>query len=482
MARVIPYSSHQGNAGPHRKRLVGILSVAIVFLALAAFGPNGVLGVSAVVVLLTSFALLWRSGESPVLLYLSAYQWLQVSTGIFYANWLGLSIDEYSQFGGDMTAAAALSLAGLLLLTAGMRLGAGAVRPRDGELARIVAGRHPAESWLWLYIVSWFVAALSQSLAWSIPALLQPLLALSHLKWAFFFMLTFATFSSDQDDGRRIYWLMVFCLELILSFGGYFSDFKTVFFFSSFGLLAARVTFPPRAYISFAAFVALLVTISIVWSAVKADYRAFVTGGRTAQVVSVDFGDQMGKLSELVSNIDGDGISRGLDSLIRRVGYLDFFALVINNVPSTVPHEGGAIWWDAIVRPFTPRLFFPEKADIDDSVRTRKYTGFQVAGRESATSISIGYMGEAYIDFGAFGMMPVLAGFGFFLGRVYRYFLRSPSSRGLLGMGLASVIIQGGAAFETSITKNFGGTIVMLLVSLLLTRLFIPRFAPWVRI
>ena len=50
-------------------------------------------------------------------------------------------------------------------------------------------------------------------------------------------------------------------------------------------------------------------------------------------------------------------------------------------------------------------------------------------------------------------MMPVLAAFGYFLGRIYRYFMTSSCSRGLLGMGLASAIINVAGEFETSISK-----------------------------
>ena len=103
-----------------------------------------------------------------------------------------------------------------------------------------------------------------------------------------------------------------------------------------------------------------------------------------------------------------------------------------------------------------------------------------VAGADKGVSIGIGYMAETYIDFGALGMMPVLAAFGYFLGRIYRYFMTSSRSRGLLGMGLASAIISGAAKFETSISKILGGIIVMLLVSELLIRIVIPKYAPWV--
>jgi hypothetical protein len=240
-----------------------------------------------------------------------------------------------------------------------------------------------------------------------------------------------------------------------------------------------QVRFSTRTYVAVAVLATLLLTMAVVWTAVKPEYRRFISGGQAAQVVSVDFGERSKYLAELVSKLDSAALSDAADKLLRRLSYIDFFATTLNYVPSVVPHEWGAIWWDAIVRPFTPRLFFPDKSEIDDSVRTNKYTGLNFGTAETGVSISIGYMGEAYIDFGALGMMFVVGSYGYFLGRVYGYFTKSLHSRYLLGMGVASATIKGAMIFETSITKSLGGIILVALASWLLTRILIPKLAPW---
>jgi uncharacterized iron-regulated membrane protein len=61
----------------------------------------------------------------------------------------------------------------------------------------------------------------------------------------------------------------------------------------------------------------------------------------------------------------------------------------------------------------TPRALFPDKPPVpDDSAVTEYYTGIYILGE--STSISIGYVGELYIDFGFFGSILVagLLGFG----------------------------------------------------------------------
>ena len=458
----------------------GIPVIAVLCLLLAVLGSNTMLGLGAAVLLLIGSALLYRPGESPVLLFIFGYQWLQVSAVIYHANWLGMSIDEYSIFTGlDMETAAALSLLGLLLLALGMRSGAGPYKPGDAERTRSMASHYPTRRWFLLYIAAWLGATVVQSATWVIPGLSQPLLALANLKWAFFLILTYAVFASPR--GQKLYWLAAFGLELVMSLGGFFSDFKTVFFFSIFGIVAAQVKIAPRTYAAMGALMAVLMVFAVAWTEIKPVYRDFVSGGTGQQVVTVDFNARIGKLSELVAGLDGEAMSDGLNKLVRRMGYLDFFAATLSYVPRVMPHEGGAIWADAIVRPFMPRMFFPEKTEIDDSERTNKYTGTGVAGADTGTSISIGYMGETYIDFGSYGMMAVLLAFGYVLGRIYRYFATSIKSRGILGLGMSSAVLQVMVPFESSITKTVGGVIVAMIVAWLLITFVIPNVARWVQ-
>ena len=466
----------QGATGGKRLPPV-VLPIAIGLVLLAPIFPNSVLSISAAVLLLIGSALLWRPGESPVLLFVFGFQWLQISAAIFYASWNGLSVNEFSRSHGDTQTAATLSLIGLLLLSCSMRFGAGASRPKDKEIAKLSVLGHPTKDWFALYVAAYLVAILCQVMALVVPGLSQPLLAMATLKWAFFLMLTYSAFSAD---GVRTYWLMAFAVELVSSLGSYFSDFKTVFFFTIFGLAAAQVRFSARVYITAAALGALLLTMAVIWTEIKPEYRKFANGGKAAQVVTIGFSERVSKLGELASNMDAAAFSDGVDRLIERLAYIDFFAAVINYVPSVVPYQGGAIWWDAITRPFTPRILFPEKTAIDDFIETNRYTGLRLLGADKGVSIALGYMAETYIDFGAFGMMPVLAAFGYFLGRIHRHFMTSSRSRGLLGMGLASAIISGATKFETSISKILGGIIIMVLVSELLVRLVIPKYAPWV--
>ena len=145
----------------------------------------------------------------------------------------------------------------------------------------------------------------------------------------------------------------------------------------------------------------------------------------------------------------------------------------------SVPHEGGAILWDSVSRPFMPRLFFPNKPVIDDTVRTNFYTA-GAAGNSPGTSISLGWAAEMYIDFGTYGMLIASLVIGLLYGRIYRGLTFGKTTGGLFGMGAACSVLALAGPLENSFTKVFGGVVVQLLVIWLIAKFVLPRFFPWV--
>jgi hypothetical protein len=218
--------------------------------------------------------------------------------------------------------------------------------------------------------------------------------------------------------------------------------------------------------------------MALAWVAVKKEYRDFVSGGGRTQTLVVGRAERLEKLYELVSGLDGKELSEAARSLGDRLGYVNFFAAVLKRVPRVLPHENGVLWWDSVTRPFMPRMFFPEKTNIEDSQRTQYYTGLKVAGKAEGTSISIGYMGESYIDFGKVGMMIPIFALGLLLGTVYRWMLTQQYSSKAVGMGMATATLYGASLLETSVTKLLGGLIVAILMSWLLMRFVVPRYFP----
>ena len=115
-------------------------------------------------------------------------------------------------------------------------------------------------------------------------------------------------------------------------------------------------------------------------------------------------------------------------------------------------------------RIFTPRLFFPDKARIDDSERTNYYTGSRVAGTEEGTSIGIGYMAESYIDFGPTYMFIPIMLLGVFYGLIYRYFIARKDFR-IIGFALGTaLLLTVHQDFGASNAKIVGGIVTGLIV------------------
>src|SRR5271166_5798207 len=143
---------------------------ALLFFA-GAFSPNVLLALLSVTVLILGCMLLWRPGESPILLFLFVFPWLQASISIFYANWLGIDVAALDPFGGDISTAILLSIAGLIMFAAGMRVGAGPWRWQDSYVLQREALSNPFSRWFRLYLVGWTTSFVALSFAWFIPGL-----------------------------------------------------------------------------------------------------------------------------------------------------------------------------------------------------------------------------------------------------------------------------------------------------------------------
>jgi len=462
------------DVGPGRTPL-WLASGAIVFLG--GVGPNVWLTLLSATALAIGGLLLWRPREPPILLFIFLYQWAQASMMTFQAAWRDEPVNDLSKYHGDVALATMLSLLALIALGFGMRVGAGACRARAANVAKAIASSRPVFWWFALYLGALVAAGFLQSAAHAYETISQPALALAGLRWAAFFMLAFATLT--QRGAGAAYFLAAFAIEFGLGVGGYFSDFKTVLFMTAFAVVASGARVSAKALCALSVLAASVVALGLTWTAVKNDYRAYLRGGRSGQTAVVGYADAVFKLFELVGALDGRALKTAEENLLRRIGYVEFFSVVLDKVPAMTPYENGAIWLDAIERPFAPRLLFPDKSAINDSDRTNKYTRLGVAGAADGTSISIGYVAESYIDFGPVLMFAPILLLGLTLGRIYRWFVDGPRCVGPLGMGLATAALIGQAPLESSITKAFGGLMVTSLAGWAVLCFVAPRLFPW---
>jgi hypothetical protein len=432
------------------------------------------------VVLIVGAALLWRPGETPILLLLFFVQWAQTSIGIFHANILGEDISAYTLVAGSIRLATELSLASLMILAIGLRIGAGAPNiSRATAVTECPVVPVRARKWLIFYICTSAFSFLALYLVKFSSGLSEPMLALASLKWVSFFMLANATFVNSR--GLRFYFFAAFVFELVQGLGGFFSDFKTVFIVTILARAGRTIRLSLRMTVTLCSVAVILVGLSVVWTAVKLDFRSYVSSGTHEQVINIDFSTRLGALADLAGSLDSEKLGIAADNFVRRISYVSVFGLVLDVVPQWIPHADGAIWIDAVTRPFKPRLLFPDKSSISDIERTNYYTdGFVEISQ--GTSISIGYVGESYIDFGIPGMMVPIFAYGLLCGTIYRLLLNLRGSSRMLGMALVTAVFIRVIFLESSITKTFSEIILSSLVAWGFVKFVVPTWFPWLRV
>jgi hypothetical protein len=489
--------AHEGQDDPHHQALLKkslemvttqipasptpkptfIIPVAAALYLLFGIGPNYLFALLACIVLVIGVFMLWRPGEAQILLFLFVFQWLQLATTIFYANLCRATLIEFLRDYTDVEYAITLAAIGLLFLAAGIRLGAGRQQAFYLDMIQSLMRRIPPTRWLKLHLIVWALSSASLVFAGLIPSLSQPLQALANMKWGTFLIFTIVTFASPK--GPRLAWLAIFSVEFVMSLGGYFSSFTSVFLYTLIALTAIRSRISPFQVVLGAVVSAIMLVLGLYWTAIKPEYRSYVSGGQTAQVVVVGHEEAVQKLLDLIMEVTPEQLLNAADGLARRFSDIDTFSAVVTYVPSVVDHEWGKLWFDAISRPFMPRLFFPAKAVIDESELTNYYTGLGVAGSNQGTQISMGYIADSYIDFGEFGMMGVIFLFGYFVGWIHRWLINHPAGYGLLGCGLSSSTFIQLTSMSASSAKLVGGIVVCILVAFVVLNFLVPRYMVW---
>ena len=440
-------------------------------------GEESSLGLLAWLVLGIGLPLLWRNGEPPILLLLLVVPWLQASAFIFKANLSGVPLYRLDHIGGDIEQATALSLWSLLFMSIGLRFAAG-----PWQLSRVQAARdhllsQPPARWIQLYLTSWVVLFVLANGLRYVPGMLQLAVALDACRWVFFGAMTWAVFGTPS--GGRLIWALAFAAELVYGLTGFFSSFKTVVLVTLLFLSVSSLRIGPLRAVMLTIVAVLMLSLGVLWSTVKQDYRVAMSGFSGNQSSELSVAERLTLFTDMVGSLKSDQLMDGASAMLDRLSYVEFFGRVLNVVPAYLPHEDGALWADAYLRPLMPRLLFPEKGVIDDTERTMQYTLIDMAQNTSSTSISLGWVAEAYIDFGVPGMFLLALLLGATLGGIHRLLGTMRLGRGIWGVAMATAVLLPAIFIETSITKLAGGLVAMLLTAWLLLKFGLPRLAPW---
>lgn len=465
-----------GISSAYAKLPFGVYVIAGAAALLGSLSANPLLSVVAIISLVSFIKLLWRPGEPPVLAFAVSFQWLQVTSKVFHANYLVLPVESLRMY-SEVTGAIWASLAGLWVLTLGIRFGLRNMRALPlgmvDQQARSISITRVGLLYVGLTILTSGAAAFASGMG----GLRQIILAAASVKWVAYFVFAYLCLYRREKYGLLI---LATAFEVVQGIG-FFSGFKTVLFLLVIVIVTARVKVRMGSLAGITAVGMLLLVMGLAWTAIKGEYREFLNQGTSAQSVVVSDEQMLAKLGEMVFALDPSDLVDAADPLFRRLAYVDFFAATMDYVPAVAPHERGALWSQSVMHVLRPRLLFPNKPVLpSDSELTMAYTGLYLASDAAGTSISIGYMGESYIDFGIPGMFIPIFLLGIFWGGIYRFFFRRPDLL-LLGFAFATAALVEMYQFEMASIKVLGGVLMQFLVLALIFRFVGPTILTWLR-
>ena len=211
--------------------------------------------------------------------------------------------------------------------------------------------------------------------------------------------------------------------------------------------------------------VVLIIYMSLVWSVVKKDYRRHILG--SGSLTSVSW---------LADKYVGGGVdlSKGASLLLERIGYTKFYALVLER--DTERFRG--IYLRAVEHVIMPRILFPNKASLNDLLQTNQVLGWKIS---KDTSVGLGYIAQAQIDFGFPGLLIPIFGLGTIVGLIYSYF-KSRQAPVFIREAFAVACLFNALPFEGNIDKELGGMLMGFVVFALALKFAGPHLIRFVAV
>ena len=386
-------------------------------------GPHfmsSLLAFISLVVLLQLFFRL-RNPIYATLFFALFFQWLAINIKIFYGNIVNLPLEEQFSFYQNIFRlydANTISNLGLICFSIGLYW---MTNKRMSHLTvdKIIDSSYSVRKILICYLILTFGFSFLFILKNYIPGLNTILMAFSKLKWGVF-LWAYIYANYYKRDLKLLY--IVILVEVLIGFTGYFSSFKDIILITFIGILSVVYQIDTSKMFKFFILGVFTVMLGLVWTSVKSEFRDYLSGGGGQKVV-VSQSDAVNKMIFLLGDLSFEDMEDATDDLLDRISYIEFFSITLDNVPEKIPFQNGDIFQNAVSFYFKPRIFFPNKGVIDDSEHTNKYTMLGLVGGGQA-SHSIGYMTDAYIDYGPVNMYPFLLFLGAIFGFVINVFFK----------------------------------------------------------
>jgi hypothetical protein len=449
-----------------------LIALGLLTLVGLTTSPSPLVVLASGIVSILVVLLLWRPGQPPLLLIPVLLQFTQVALKPLMTATFDRSLQDLADFDVDLEPAALFGLAGIAALAFGLRMGAGDP-PRPAKDAAM--DDWPIRRMLTLSLFVIVSGHAMFAIAGRFGGVQQILLSLGGLKWAGLFILAYSTLRLRR--GRQ--WLVVaVTFEIVLGLTGFFADFRLVLFVLVGAAIAAYGRISGRGLGVIGLTGALAVVLAVFWTSGKRDYREFLNQGTGEQVVLRSLDERFAYLTERLAEFNSEKFAEGFDQLLSRISYIDFLAATMDRVPKVLPHEGGSRLGAAVWHVLTPRILFPDKPEVEsDTVATGHYTGLQqVVLTQQNASISIGYLGELYVDFGVAWALLAVAMLGLLFGRCYRAIRDHHRTPAFVNYGLCMMFALSLCSFEMALLRLVGSALTVAAAAMMLQRVVWPAF------
>ena len=394
------------------------------------------------------------------------YHFVQISAWVWMVNYMGVDINFKSPHSG---LAVLLAYLGLIVLLGPVIYFNDKLPNVSFAVLKKHADKLSIQKTFIAYVVAFFSMNALGAAAFAFAGLTQIIFSLVNIKWFFFLLFGFQVIIKKKMVREFVIFVGI---EFGLGFFSFFSDFKTVFFFLACLFLTFLVKVSLKQLSVSVIGLIFITFMGITWTAVKGDYRSFLNQGSRTQTVRVSQSEAFDKLLEL-SEQEKD--TSAAISFFERIQYTWHIAKSMDHVPSVVPYQDGANWWESISFALTPRFFNPDKPKYEASKKATKYTGIGYLGARSGVSFSLGYFADGYVDFGYFGMFIPLFFIGLAYGISYFYFLKNSSTNLIFNYAVVGALFMEFSALEMDSTY-FTGRFFSDLLTFFMLRLFL---FPW---
>jgi hypothetical protein len=427
--------------------------------------------------LIAGIGLTWRRDHAPILPFIFAMQWLEVSSGYLFSLITGVFPSEFPA--GDIEYAVALALTGLLTLAVGARV-ALMLLPRNTSAAddRYI---HNLRGLFWLVVGLYainYVYIINPKQYAGLDAILERLLGMRQIP------LMLLWFEVARRRSQWSYLWLSLAWVFVPQLGSYFSDFKTPLILLLIVFASAWKPWERGAWkftlagaTRTLAVVGVCLFLVLTWQAgVKKEtrraYDADEVGSDPVERVTLFVSHAVNAVPVVLNETE-----TVFEGLVARVSYVTFFSRTLEYVPAKQPHADGELLQMALTNAFMPRFLFPDKPVLpSDSYYTRRFTGLLVT--EEGTSISIGYMAEFYADWGLGGMFLSILLYGFLMGTGAWIIDRLVRPRVLVDPAMISALMVV-SLFEHQFVKTFAALNIgvgLVVVTLMLVRKSFVRF------